>query len=211
MARRSTRQAAIRRRRRVAALVAFVAVAPLALAAPGRAGVALALVAPLAGHALPALWLERRVRARARAIERELADVLDLLRVAIGAGLAPMRALAEVGRRHPGILAAECRRAAARRSLGVPAATAIAELERRAPGDGVGALCAALQRAERHGAPLAGALGAQAREARARQAARTIESAARAAPQIQLVVALILVPAVLLLVAAGLVPALRGR
>jgi tight adherence protein C len=194
-----------------AALVAAVAILPLALAGPGRAAVVLLLAGPAAGWAAPRAWLRRRTRERARAVERELADVLDLLRVALGAGLAPMRALAEVGRRHPGVLAAELRRAARRRRLGVPARIAIAELERRCPGAGVGALCAALRRADRHGAPLGAALAAQAREARASEAARTAEAAARAAPRIQLVVALVLVPSVLLLVAAGLLPALGGR
>jgi tight adherence protein C len=99
---------------------------------------------------------------------------------------------------------------AARRALGVPAATAIAGLERRCPTDGVVALCAALRRAERHGAPLAGALDAQSRQARSRASARTAEAAARASPRIQLAVALLLVPSVLLLVAAGLLPALTG-
>jgi tight adherence protein C len=170
----------------------------------------LLLAGPAAGHLAPAAWLRRRTRRRARAIERELADVLDLLRVALAAGLAPMLALGEVGRRHPGMLAAELRRAAARRALGLPAATVVTELERRAPGDGIPALCAALRRADRHGAPLAATLAAQARQARSREAARTAEAAARAAPRIQLVVALLLVPSVLLLVAAGLLPSLTG-
>ena len=45
-------------------------------------------------------------------MEAELPDVLDLMRVAIAAGLAPRRALQEVGKRHPGMLA---QRAQARR------------------------------------------------------------------------------------------------
>jgi tight adherence protein C len=193
-----------------AALVGFAAVLPLAWAAPGRLGVALVVLAPAAGHAAPSTWLWRRTRRRAAAVDAELADVLDLLRVALAAGLAPMRALAEVGRRHPGVLAGELRRAAGRRSLGLPAATVLDELERRCPGAGIPALCAALRRADRHGAPLNEALVAQARAARAAAAARTAEAAARASPRIQLVVALLLVPSVLLLVAAGLLPAITG-
>ncbi len=137
--------------------------------------------------------------------------MLDLLRVAVAAGLAPKRALAEVGRRHPGVLAGELRRAAARTALGTPAETALTELEARCPATGIAPLVAALRRAERHGAPLAPALTAQAAEARARAAQRATEAAARAAPQIQLVVALLLVPAVMLLVAAALLPALTGN
>jgi tight adherence protein C len=194
-----------------AALAGLLAIAPLAWAAPGRTGIALVLAGPAAGHLAPAAWLTRRTCARAAAVERELADVLDLLRVAIAAGLPPLRAMGEVGGRHTGVLAAELRRAAARRSLGVPAERVLDELVRRTPGEGVPTLTAALRRAERHGAPLTGALAAQAREARSRAAARTMEAAARAAPRIQLVVALLLVPSVLALVAAALLPAMGIR
>ena len=132
--------------------------------------------------------------------------MLDLLCVAVAAGLSPGRALAEVGRRHRGLLATELRRTAARAALGIP--RAYAELERRCPAAGIPALVAALGRADRHGAPLVPALAAEARAARARAAQHQAEAAARAGPQIQLVVALLLVPAVLLLVAAALLPAI---
>jgi tight adherence protein C len=197
--------------RAVAAVAGLLLALPLAASAPGRGGVLLLLAGPGAGHLAPGAWLARRTRVRARRVERELADVLDLLRVAVAAGLPPLRALGEVGRRHGGLLAGELARAAARRALGVPAATVITELERRAPGEGVAALAAALRRADRHGAPLAAALAAQARDARSRAAARTTEAAARAAPRIQLVVALLLVPSVLALVAAALLPAVGLR
>jgi tight adherence protein C len=193
-----------------ATLVALAAVMPLAAASSARGALVLLGASAGGAYAAPPLVLRRRARHRAEAVEAELADVLDLLTVALGAGLAPHRAIAEVGRRHRGVLAGELARMAARRSLGVPAATAIAELERRCPTPGVATLAAALRRAERHGAPLASALSAQAREARSRAAARTAEAAARASPRIQLVVALLLVPSVLMLVAAGLLPALTG-
>ena len=106
--------------------------------------------------------------------------MLDLLRVALGAGLGPWRALAEVGRRHPGVLAAELGAAARRVALGVPAEAALARLERRCPAAGIAALTAALRRADRLGAPPARALAALAEEARALRARRAAEQAARA-------------------------------
>jgi tight adherence protein C len=69
---------------------------------------------------------------------------------------------------------------------------------------------AALDRARRHGAPLAEKRGAQARDARFGLSRRVREDAARAGPKMQLVVALLLVPSVLLLVAAALAAALLG-
>ena len=193
-----------------AAPAAALAVLTLAPPAPGRLGLALLAAAPAAGFFAPDLWLRRRARERARLIEAEQADVLDLLRVAVGAGLGPWRALGEVGRRHPGALAHELGAAARRVRLGVPADAALARFERRCPAAGTRALTAALRRADRLGAPPARALAALAAEARARQARRAAEQAARAAPKIQLVVALLLVPSVLLMVAAALVPALTG-
>jgi tight adherence protein C len=176
--------------------------------APGRTGITLLIAAPGAGFFAPDVWLGRRARRRGLAMECELADVLDLLRIAVAAGLSPGRAVGEVGRRHTGLLAAELRRAAARSALGIPRATTYRELEQRCPAAGVPALVAALQRSDRHGASLVPALTAESRAARARAAQRAAEAAARAGPQIQLVVALLLVPAVLLLVAAALLPAI---
>lgn len=192
-----------------AAVAVGAALAP-ASAAPGRLSPALVVAVPAAAFLAPDAWLRRRARLRARIMEAELADVLDLLRVAVAAGLSPTRALAEVGRRHPGALAAELRHAVTRLELGVPGELVLSDLERRCPAAGVRALTGALRRAERHGAPLGPTLTAQADEARARRAQLAVEAAARAAPKIQLVVALLLVPAVLLLVAAALLPALAG-
>lgn len=193
-----------------AALVGLATALPLAPGMPGRLPALFALGVPAAAFLVPDAWLRRRIRRRAAEMERELPDVLDLVRVAVAAGLAPDRALAEVGERHPGVLAAELRRTARRLALGDPAAAAHATLARRAPVPGVAVLCAALGRAARHGAPLGPALAAQAAEARAARARRAAERAAKAAPKIQLVVALLLVPSVLLLVAAALLPSLAG-
>src|SRR5947207_9183464 len=65
-----------------------------AQAAPGRLGILLTLAGPVAGFLAPDLWLARRTRARLREARRDLPTLLDLLRVAIDAGLAPSRALA---------------------------------------------------------------------------------------------------------------------
>ena len=192
-----------------AALVALLAALPLAAAAPGRLGPVLAVAGPAGAFLVPDLWLARRTAARRRVMAAELPDVLDLLRVAVDAGLSPARALAEVGRHRRGLLAAELRATAARIDLGVARADALHELGRRCPVDAIAPLVAALLRAERHGAPLGPALAALAADARAAHAVRLREHAARAAPKIQLVVALLLVPAVMLLVGAALADALR--
>jgi tight adherence protein C len=172
---------------------------------PGRLGLVALLAAPVACYAAPELLLRRRARARARQISHEIADVLDLLRVAVGAGLPIGRAIGEVGRRMRGVLAGELAAASVRLQLGMPRGEVLRGLVARCPGPGVATLAAAIARSDRHGAPLAPALSALAADARAEQSRRVRDDAARAAPKIQLVVALVLVPAVMLLVAAVLV------
>jgi tight adherence protein C len=97
-----------------------------------------------------------------------------------------------------------------RLGLGAARSEVLRELVARCPGTGVATLAAAIARSDRHGAPLAPALAALAAEARAEQSRRLRDGAARAAPKIQLVVALVLVPAVMLLVGAVLVRGFTG-
>ena len=180
----------------------------LGAVAPGRLGPVMVVAAPAAAFLLPDWWLRRRARERADAARRELPALLDLLRVTVEAGLPPAAAFAAVGVRTSGTLATEWRSVGALCGLGVPLAEALAGLERRLPLPEVRSLVAALDRAARHGAPLAATLDAQARDARLGRRRQIQEEAARAGPKIQLVVALLLVPSVLLLVAAALAAAL---
>ena len=190
------------------ALIGLLLAVPLATSLPGRLWIVALLAAPAAGFLAPELMLARRARARGDRMSRELADVLDLLRVAVEAGLPVGRALSEVGRRCSGPLADELNATATRLRLGATRQEAFGELVARCPVNAIATLTATITRAERHGAPLAPALEALAIEARAEQARRIRDDAARAAPKIQLVVALVLVPAVMLLVSAVLVQAL---
>jgi tight adherence protein C len=192
----------------LAALTASPLGAALATAAPGRLGPALLAGAPAAGFFAPDLHLRKRTKARIQEARRELPALLDLLRVAIDAGMAPMHALAAVAGRSSGLLAGECGRAADQVALGMGLTDALAALTRRIPAGELEALAAAMRRATQHGAPLSDTLTAQARDARLARRRRIEEEAAKAAPKIQLVVALLLVPSVLLLVAAALASAL---
>ena len=194
--------------RSVFALAAVPLAVALASALPGRLGLVALVAAPAGAFLAPELLLARRARSRARLLAGEAADALDLLRVAVAAGLPSGRALGEVGRRRGGLLGRELRRVADELALGVPRAEALQALAVRCPLPEIAALAAAIGRSDRHGAPLAPALEALAADARAEQARRVRDEAARAAPKIQLVVALVLVPAVMLLVAAALAQSL---
>lgn len=179
-----------------------------AAVAPGRLGVVLTLATPVAGFLAPDLWLARRAAARARAVRRVLPEMLDLLRVTVDAGSSLPAALGEVGAWASGPLADEWRAVGREVALGVPLELALEAMQRRLPQPEVHALCAALERSRRHGAPLGRTLAGQARDTRAALRRQLQEEAAKASPKIQLVVALMLVPSVLLMVAAALAAAL---
>lgn len=186
-------------------LMAPLLVLPLAGGAPPRLSVLLLTAAPLVAFLAPDVWLARRARARAQAMAADVPDVLDLLRVALAAGLPLGAALQAVSARRGGLLAQELGRAAIAMELGAGRAAALAELGARCPLPGVLGLIAAARRSDKHGTPLAPALAAMATDARHERARRRKEHADRAAPKIQLAVALLLVPAAMLLLAAGMV------
>jgi tight adherence protein C len=190
---------------KVAAALLLGAVSlPLAALAPGRLGLLVVLAAPAAGFLAPDLWLARRAAERARRVRRDLPALLDILRVSVEAGGSLPEALRLVGERSGGPLAREWAAVGRQVALGVPLAEALAGMEERLPLPEIHSLVGSLERARRHGSPLADTLAAQARAARFALARRIRDDAARAGPKIQLVVALLLVPSVLLLVAAAL-------
>jgi tight adherence protein C len=186
-------------RARVSGTLAAAALAlPLAVAAPAAAILAPAM--GLAGAIAPSRWLATREAARRRALVRELPDLLDLLGICVESGMALDPALELSAGRLGGALGAEIDLVLRDLSLGTPRAAAYRALVERTGAPEIAQTVGALLQAEELGAPLSRALEGQAEALRVarRQAAR--ERAARAAPKIQLVVALLMVPAVLLLV-----------
>jgi tight adherence protein C len=175
---------------------------------PGRLGLLAAVVAPALGFLAPDLWLARRRAERIAQVRRDMPALLDLLGVAVEAGLSLPGALAEVGRRSHAPLARAWGGIAAQVAVGVPFTDALEAHRRALAIPEVDSFTGALARAVRHGAPLADTLAAQAREVRLARRSAIQEQAARAGPKMQLVVALLLVPSVMLLVAAALVSAL---
>lgn len=185
------------------ALAGFLWAAVVAPAAPPRFGWIVAIALPAGGFLGPDAWLERRARQRLRALRAGLPDALDLLAVGTAAGRSPLAGLSELGVGE-GPLARELAMLSAESSCGLPQSEALESLQRRAPVREVSAMCRLIERSRRFGSPLSDQLREQATALRGIQRRRIEERAARAAPKIQLAVALLLVPSVLLMIAAGL-------
>ncbi|HEY5942376.1 MAG TPA: type II secretion system F family protein [Solirubrobacterales bacterium] len=174
-------------------------------AAPGRTSLLVLVGLPLAGFVVPDALREHRARRRHRRLVAALPDALDLLAVSAGSGRGPAAGIEQLARAGEGPLAEELRLTVAELSCGVPLSAALRSLRGRVPGGEIATLVAAIERSRRFGSPLADQLRRQATALR-RDSRRAVEErAARAAPKIQLVVALVLVPSVLLMIAAGLI------
>ena len=173
-------------------------------AAPGRIAFLVALGMPAAGFFVPDALLERRARLRSRRLLGALPDAFDLLAVGAASGRGPAAGFAELARAE-GPLADELRMTVAELSCGRSLAGALRSLRARVPGAEIAGLCAAIERSRRYGSPLAAQLRRQSSALRRDQRRAVEERAARAAPKIQLVVALVLVPSVLLMIAAALI------
>jgi tight adherence protein C len=174
-------------------------------AAPGRTSLLVAIAMPAAGFVLPDALLEREARRRQRRLLAALPDALDLLAIGSAAGRSPAAGFAEIARAGSGPLAEELRVTAAELECGLSLADALMALRERIPGSEIATLCASIERSRRLGSPLADQLRRQSASLRRDQRRALEEHAARAAPKIQLVVALILVPSVLLMIAAALI------
>jgi tight adherence protein C len=174
-------------------------------AAPGRTAVLVGIGMPAAGFLVPDALLEREARRRGRRLIAALPDALDLLAVSAASGRGPAAGLEQLARAGEGPLAEELRIAVAELSCGTPFGAVLRSLRERVSGSEIATLVAAIERSRRFGSPLADQLRRQASALR-RDSRRAVEErAARAAPKIQLVVALVLVPSVLLTIAAALI------
>lgn len=181
-------------------LCAFLAVPAL----PGRLGLIATPLLAVAGFLAPDALLERAARLRRAALVAALPDALDILAVGVAAGRSPARVMRDLASDGGGPLAGELALVVADLDCGRDQGAALDDLRRRVGGPELASLSTSLERSRRLGSPLAAQLQAQASALRADAWRRTEESAARAAPKIQLVVALVLVPSVLLMILAAI-------
>ena len=187
-----------------AGLLGLLAAILAAPAAPGRLSWLVLVGLPCAAFFAPDALIERAARRRHQRLLAALPDALDRLAVSAASGRSSASSLAEIAADGEGPLATELAIAVAELSAGRPQDRALGALRDRVGGAQAAALVAAIERSRRYGSPLAEQLRRQASSLRIDQRRAVQERAARAAPKIQLVVALVLVPSVLLMIAAGL-------
>jgi tight adherence protein C len=173
-------------------------------------GPGLVLAAPLAAAAWPvtAFMARRRAAARRLAVRRDAAPaVLDLLGAALLAGLNPHKAVLRVAERAPEVLQEDLGLAGAVLHGGGTPAAALRAAAARSGLDELRAAAAALEAAERWGAPPAEALAARAEALRSRARLHAEAEAGRAAVRLAFPLVFCFLPAFVLLT---VVPTIAG-
>jgi tight adherence protein C len=152
----------------------------------------------------------RRARRRpTEALRRSLPEAIDLLGLAVAAGLTVPLAVAAVARRHDGPMAPELARVVEDAGQGRRWADALDDAAVRLGPDARPVL-AALVASERYGAPLADALVVLAAEARADRRRRAEEAARRIPIRLLFPLVLCVLPAFVLLTLAPLLAGAFG-
>jgi tight adherence protein C len=175
-----------------------------------------ALCGLAAGAAAPKLWLKNRTVKRMAALERQLADALDLFVICVEAGLSLDAAIARVARDlGPAApeLAEELQMTAIELGFLPNRAEVFANLRRRAPVEPIRSLVNIFQQTERYGSPLADGLRVLAADYRTASLLKAEEKAARLPAVLTIPMILFVLPplfVVLLAPAALQLMALRG-
>lgn len=176
--------------------------------ASGIPGSAVAVVLAVVGWPVTVQVVRRRAAARRLAARREAAPaVLDLLGAALRAGLNPHKAVLRVAERAPDVLLEDLSPALAALHLGGTPAAALRGVADRSGLDEFRAAAAALEAAERWGAPPAEALAARAEALRTRARLNAEAQAGRAAVRLAFPLVLCFLPAFILLT---VVPTVAG-
>lgn len=183
-------------------------------AAAADAGGAPVILSGVVGGALPSVWLGERAAARLRSIHRGLPPALDLIVLAMGAGLDFISAVRHVAGkwsdpRDP--LCQELSRFLDELSLGRSRREALEQLAERAPTELVKAFVSNAIQAEQRGTPLVDVLRIQAEVARRRRLQNAETVAGRAGVLLLLPLILVFVATVLLIFGSLIVQGLRGQ
>ncbi len=175
----------------------------LAIAHP--LGIVIAVALAVVGYIGPVRWVQVRARQRRRHVVRELPELIDLVVICTEAGMALEPSLRLAVERLPGVLAGEVGHTLRELDLGTPRRAAYVSLSQRLDVPQLTGLVGALLQADELGAPIASVLTRQAELLRSARTQDIREHAAKAAPKVQLIVAMVMVPAALLVVLGVLI------
>lgn len=161
-------------------------------------GVGMAIFASVLGYMMPGVWLSSKVSARRLEITRALPDALDLLTIAVEAGLAFDMALSKVVEKTKGALCREFARTIYEIRLGKPRRDAMKDMAIRADCPDLAQFISALVQADKLGVSIGNVLRVQSDQMRLKRRQRAEETAMKAPLKMSFVLVFFVLPALLI-------------
>ena len=140
----------------------------------------LAIVSAVVGYLLPGIWLGQKIKARKKAILRQLPDVIDLLTVCVEAGLALDSAMQRVSEKYSNDLGKEFHRVLSETRVGKRRTDALREMVLRTGVPDLATFVSAVIQADQLGVSMAKVLRIQSDQMRIKRRQRAEEQAHRA-------------------------------
>ena len=160
----------------------------------------------LLGFYIPNYWLKRRIRARQKEISRALPDALDMMTIAVDAGLGFDAALLKVGEKWNNALSLEFERVVGEMRMGIGRADALRRLVERTDVPEVASFIAVLVQADRLGVGINKALHAQSDQMRIRRRQWAEEQARKAPIKMLIPMVVFIFPAIFAVILGPAVP-----
>lgn len=168
--------------------------------ASGMTSIGAVLLLGLLFAVAPLYWIRLRVAARKRALLKALPDAVDLIVTTVEAGLGLDAALSEVGHETNGPLGEELRLTVRETTLGRSRRDALTRLNERTDVPELKTFVQSIIQAEQTGIPVGQVLRTQAAQIRLKKRQRAETEAQRAPVKMVVVLALLVLPAMLLMV-----------
>lgn len=158
------------------------------------------------GYMLPWYWLRRRAKRRQKEIQRALPDALDMLTIAVEAGLAFESGLLRVGEQWNNVLSQEFRRVVGEMRMGVTRSVALERLVARTDVEELATFVAVLVQSSELGVSITQVLQTQAAQMRERRRQRAEELARQASVKIVLVLVAFFFPVLFIVLLGPVAP-----
>ena len=168
------------------------------------------VVAGFVGYMVPLYWLRSKARSRQRKIQRALPDALDMLTIAVEAGLAFESGLLRVGEQWHNELSEEFRRVVGEMRMGVTRAAALERMVARTNVDELATFVAVLVQSTNLGVSIAQVLQTQSAQMRDRRRQRAEELARQASVKMVLVLVVFFFPVLFIVLLGPTLPQFFG-
>ena len=178
----------------------------MALRRPAGSALLFGIAGAILGLYLPNYWLKRRIRARQKEIARALPDALDMITIAVDAGLGFDAALLKVGEKWNNALSLEFERVVGEMRMGISRHDALRRLVERTEVPEVASFVAVLIQSDRLGVGINAALHAQSEQMRLRRRQWAEEQARKAPIKMLFPMVLFIFPAIFAVILGPAVP-----